>query len=331
MTANATDEDDEVLGEGHVALVTGSTDGIGAATARNLAETGATVVVHGRDSEKGERLVVDLPGEGHAVYTADFARLDDVRALADAVLSEFDRLDVLVNNAGTWQGERRLVDLPGSTEGVEMTFAVNHLSPFLLTNLLADRLAETGERRADGSSGGDSTTEAGPARVVTVSSDLHRRATLDVEAVRGPTGPSGVAAYSLSKLANVLFTVELGERLPASVTATCCHPGVSPSTGLSRDGSTVAGLGWKLFGVVGDLFGVTDSTDESAATQTYLATSPEVTGVTGEYFDDCERTAPSDAATDRDAARRLWRASAKWTDLGDESAVGAVESRSADS
>ncbi|WP_135365804.1 SDR family NAD(P)-dependent oxidoreductase [Halosimplex halophilum] len=327
MTGGA--DDDSVLGEGHVALVTGSTSGIGAETARNLAATGATVLVHGRDRAAGEALVADLPGGGHAVYAADYTDFDEVRELADAVLTDFDRLDCLVNNAGTWQGERRLVDVPGSDEGVEMTVAVNHLATFLLTNLLADRLAATGERRA-AERGGRGERDAGaadsavdPARVVTVSSDLHRRAEPDLDAATGDGGPSGVAAYGFSKLANVLFTYELARRLPAGVTANCCHPGVSPSTDLSRDGSSLAGLGWKLFGVVGRLTGTVDTAAESAETQTYLATAPDVTGVSGEYFDDCEAVRSAEATYDRDAQRTLWRASVEWLDLDDGEVVGA--------
>ncbi|QLH76240.1 SDR family NAD(P)-dependent oxidoreductase [Halosimplex rubrum] len=317
---------DSVLGEGHVALVTGSTSGIGAETARNLAATGATVVVHGRDRAAGEELVADLPGDGHAFYAADYADFDEVRALADAVLADFDRLDCLVNNAGTWQGDRHLVDVPGIDDGVESTFAVNHLATFLLTNALVDRLAATGERRAqersdDGERGHDADA-ADPARVVTVSSDLHRRAELDLDGVRGPDGPSGVGAYGHSKLANVLFTYELARRLPGSVTANCCHPGVSPSTGLSRNGSLVAGLGWKLFGAVGRLTGTVDTAAESAETGTYLAISPAVTDTTGEYFDDCEAVRPAEAAADRDAQRDLWRASVAWLGLDEAEVVG---------
>ncbi|QLH80675.1 SDR family NAD(P)-dependent oxidoreductase [Halosimplex pelagicum] len=314
---------DSALGEGHVALVTGSTSGIGAETARNLAATGATVVLHGRDRAAGEELVAELPGEGHAFYAADYTDFDEVRALADAVLADFDRLDCLVNNAGTWQGDRRLVDAPGIDDGVELTFAVNHLATFLLTDRLADRLVATGERRAEQRDGENTDAAADPARVVTVSSDLHRRAALDLAGVRGPDGPSGVEAYGHSKLANVLFTFELARRLPDSVTANCCHPGVSPSTGLSRNGSLVAGLGWKAFGVVGRLTGFTDTAAESAETQTHLAKSPAVTGTTGEYFDDREAVRPAEAATDRDAQRDLWRASVDWLALDEGEVVGA--------
>jgi len=317
---------DSMLGEGHVALVTGSTSGIGAETAHNLAATGATIVVHGRDRAAGEDVVAELPGADHAFYAADYTDFEDVRGLADAVLADFDRLDCLVNNAGTWQGDRETVAVPGIDDGVELTFAVNHLATFLLTNRLADRLVATGERRAEerrGAGGPDGDAEAGPARVVTVSSDLHRRAELDLDAVRGPDGPSGVGAYGHSKLANVLFTCDLARRLPASVTANCCHPGVSPSTGLSRNGSLVAGLGWKLLGAVGRLTGTVDTAAESAETQTYLASSPAVTGTSGEYFDDCEAVSPAAAATDRDARRDLWRASVEWLGLDEGDVVGA--------
>jgi len=319
---------DSVLGESHVALVTGSTSGIGAETARNLAATGATVVVHGRDRAAGEELVAELPGDGHAFYVADYTDFDDVRGLADAVLADFDRLDCLVNNAGTWQGDRKTVAVPGIDDGIEATFAVNHLATFLLTNRLADRLVATGERRAEerggvGDRGEAADAGADPARVVTVSSDLHRRAELDLDAVRGPGRMSGVGAYGHSKLANVLFTFELARRLPESVTANCCHPGVSPSTGLSRNGSLVAGLGWKLFGAVGRLTGTVDTAAESAETQTYLASSPAVTGTTGEYFDDCEAVRPAEASADRDAQRELWRASVEWLALDERDVVGA--------
>ncbi|WP_459191604.1 SDR family NAD(P)-dependent oxidoreductase [Halosimplex sp. J119] len=316
MAATVTD-DGSSLEAGHVVLVTGSTDGIGAETARNLAETGATILVHGRDREKGERLAADLPGEGHRFYAADFANPAAIRELADAVRADFDRLDVLVNNAGTFQGERHLVDAPGSDEGVELTFAVNHLAPFLLTNLLADRLAETGARRAEEADG-----ERDPARVVSISSNLHRDRELDLDDVRGPEGQTGMDAYEHSKLANVLFTRELARRLPDAVTANSCHPGVSPTTALTRDGSRGFGLVWSLYGVVGGLLGRTDSPAESAETPTYLARSPSVTGVTGEYFDDREPVVPGDGATDREAQRRLWRASAEWLALGETEVVG---------
>jgi NAD(P)-dependent dehydrogenase (short-subunit alcohol dehydrogenase family) len=332
---------DSVLDDGDVALVTGSTSGIGRETARNLADTGATVLVHGRDAERARETVAGLPGEGHGWYLADFADLSDVRDLAGDVLDDHDRLDCLVNNAGTWQGERRLVDVPGSEAGVEFTFAVNHLATFLLTHLLADRLNATGDKRDsgpdenetggeadDGDEPGDDEPEGDgpgpdPARVVTVSSGLHRRATLDLDAVRGPDGPDGVDAYALSKLANVLFTAELSRRLPETVTANCCHPGTSPATALARDGSFLPGLGWRLLGVVGKFAGVTDTPAEAAETPTYLATSPDVGGLSGEYFEGREAVPPGDGALDRDAQQELWRVSVEWTGIEESQSLPA--------
>jgi len=358
---------DSVLGDDDVVLVTGSTSGIGREVARNLAETGATVLVHGRDAERARETVAELRGEGHEFFLADFADLDDVRGLAERVLDDHDRLDCLVNNAGTWQGERRLVDVPGTDEGIEFTFAVNHLATFLLTHLLVDRLETTGEKRdarsdegetvdeneagdesetgdgdeksEDGGTGdGDEGSEDGgtdaddgpdPARIVTVSSGLHRRATLDIDAVRGPAGPTGVDAYGLSKLANVLFTGELARRLPEHVTANCCHPGTSPATALARDGSLVPGLGWRLLGVVGKLTGFTDTPAEAAETPTYLATSPEAAEFSGEYFEDREPVPPGDGALDREAQRELWRVSVEWTGVDGSDLVDGIESSTA--
>lgn len=305
---------DTALGDGDAVLVTGSTSGIGREVALNIAETGATVLVHGRDEAAARETVATLHGDGHDYVLADFADLSEVDALAERVLVGYDRLDCLVNNAGTWQGERRLVEVPGSEEGVELTFAVNHLAPFLLTSLLAQRLVATGTRRNEESEGdADADTGGDPARVVTVTSGLHRRARLDLDAVRGPEGPTGRDAYALSKLANVLFTAELARRLPESVTANCCHPGTSPATALARDGSSFAGLVWRLFGVVGGLVGVTDSPAEAAETPTYLATSPDVAGFSGEYFRDREAVPPGDGALDREAQRELWQRSVEWT------------------
>lgn len=313
---------DAVLSDGHVVLATGSTSGIGRGVARNLAAVGATVLVHGRDRDRARRTVEALPGDGHDWYLADFADLDAVRDLAAAVQNDYGRLDCLVNNAGTWQDDRHLVDVPGTHHGVELTFVVNHLAHFLLTHELVDRLAATADRRAeelgvDDDADPEATTDLTDhrARVVTVSSALHRRREMDLAAVRGPEGPSDVDAYAISKLANVMFTYEFARRSPDGITATCCHPGTAPATRLARDGSLVAGLGWRLYGLVGRVVGTTDSPADAAETPTYLACSPDVTGVDGEYFEDCERVRSSEASYDRTAQQRLWDASATWVGL----------------
>jgi NAD(P)-dependent dehydrogenase (short-subunit alcohol dehydrogenase family) len=330
--------DASVLGDGHVALVTGASSGIGREIAHNLATVGVRVLAHGRDRERTRATVDELPGSGHEWYLADFADLAAVRELANTVRDEADRLDCLVNNAGTWQADRHLVDVPGTDDGVELTFAVNHLAPFLLTRKLATRLARTADRRAEEyetagpvdadvshREGGAAGTGAGhetdseetvrPARVVTVSSELHRRVEMDRDAVVGPEGPSGVDAYALSKLANVMFTSEFARRGPAAVTATCCHPGTAPATGLARDGSLVAGLGWRLFGLVGNVVDVTDSPADAAETPTYLACSPQLPTTGGNYFEDCKQTRSSEASVDREAQRLLWTASEQWTGI----------------
>ncbi|MFB6130954.1 MAG: SDR family NAD(P)-dependent oxidoreductase, partial [Salinigranum sp.] len=213
-------------------------------------------------------------------------------------------LDALVNNAGTWQGERHLVDLPGCDAGVEFSFAVNHLAPYLLTRRLLPRLLESE-----------------PARVVTVSSDLHRRASLDLTAVVGADGPAGRTAYALSKLANVLFAYELARRLDGTgVTANCVHPGVITSTDLSRNASGLSRLGFRLVGLVP---GVGTDARGGARTSVWAASSPEVEGVSGRYFVDEEARRSSDATYDREAQRRLWAWSAKAVGLPAELEVDA--------
>jgi NAD(P)-dependent dehydrogenase (short-subunit alcohol dehydrogenase family) len=291
---------------GRTALVTGSTGGIGTEIARGLAARGATVLLDGRDREAGERVRESLrdPATGdHALYTADLSEMAAVRDLAAAVRDDHDRLDVLVHNAGTWQGDHRLVAVPGADGGVEFTFAVNHLAPYLLTHCLFEAVAAS---------------DADPARIVTVSSEVHRRGAMDLDAVRGPDGPAGVDAYGLSKLANVMFTYELARRLPEGVVANACHPGVSPATDLSRDGSTLAGLGWRLYGLVGGVLGTTDSPAEAAETPLYLASAPEAAELNGEYVDDREPVRSSEASYDRAAQRDLWAASAEMVALTDE-------------
>ena len=201
-----------------VALVTGASSGIGLHTALGLARAGMWVVMAGRDrgrTEAARRLVTERSGSDRVEVTlADFSRLGDVRRLAEEILAEHDRLDVLVNNAGLFAPHFRL-----STDGFELTFAVNHLAPFLLTDLLLERLKASA-----------------PARIVTVASEAHRRNRIDVGDLTRPRDWTMMRAYGRSKLCNILFTRELASRLdPDEVVATCLHPGMV-ATGIGQRG-----------------------------------------------------------------------------------------------
>jgi NAD(P)-dependent dehydrogenase (short-subunit alcohol dehydrogenase family) len=286
--------------EDAVALVTGSTGGIGRETALRLADRGATVLVHGRDESGGRETVGAIrdahPAADADLFLADLADQPAVRGLARDVRAGYDRLDLLINNAGTWQGERRLTD-----DGIESTFAVNHLAPFLLTNCLAPLLRESA-----------------PARVVTVTSGLHRNADLDLETVVDRPDYDGRAAYSDSKLANVLFTYELATRLDGTgVSAIAAHPGAVPSTSLARDAGGLSKLVWNAFAYLPDVLfgGVFGGVDDGAETVVYAATSPDLEGTTGEYVADRQRTRSADASYDERLQANLWALSAELTGL----------------
>ncbi|SFS11400.1 NAD(P)-dependent dehydrogenase, short-chain alcohol dehydrogenase family [Halomicrobium zhouii] len=291
-----------------VVLVTGGTSGIGRETVRGLADRGATVLVHGRDRGRGERvceMVRERTPGAATFYPADFADFDQVRTLAGAVADDHDRLDALVNNAGTWQDERRLTDAvgdrsDGSRVRIELTVAVNHCAHFLLTHRLFPLL------------------DAADGRVVTVSSDLHRRASFDLDALTGPDGPTGRDAYALSKLANVLFTFGLARRAAAAgVTSNACHPGVVPSSRLARDSSGLSSLVWKAFGALGARIPIGPVVDEreAARTSVYLAASDDVAGTTGQYFADREPRSAAPSASDRERQDALWEWTADATDV----------------
>jgi len=269
-------------------LITGATNGIGLETARGLARLGAHLVLVGRDPAKGERVLADLKAstgnERIDLLNADLSVQDSIRALAVQVLERYPRLDVLVNNAGGVFDPRTT-----TADGIETTWAVNHLAYFLLTNLLLDRLKTSA-----------------PARVVSVSSDAHLGGSLrldDPEYKQG--GYSSFAAYSQSKLANVLFTFELARRLAGSgVTATCLHPGFVHTGFGSRT------MGW-LNPIVGLVTRLGMRPEQGATTSIYLASSPQVEGVTGQYFAK-QKPAPVNAqAQDVELAGKLWALSEK--------------------
>jgi len=275
---------------GRICLVTGATRGIGRATAEALAKSGAHVLLHGRDSASVGAVCREMIRYGQVDgVVGDLSSLAAVRKLATEVAAQYPRLDVLVNNAGTGTRRRQTTG-----DGYERTFAINHLAPFLLTNLLLERL------------------KAGKAaRVVTVSSMAHRGAKLDFDDLNWETRKfSGLGAYGASKLANILFTVELASRLAGSgVTANCLHPGVVATNIFTAFGGRTG----KVFTVLLRPFMLSPA--DGAKTSIYLASSPEVANVTGKFFDKCREVPPTPAAQDAAAAKRLWDVSAKLTGL----------------
>jgi NAD(P)-dependent dehydrogenase (short-subunit alcohol dehydrogenase family) len=277
---------------GTQALVTGSTSGIGREAALALGRLGADVVVHGRDEAAGAEVVTDLEAVGAdaTFVAADFADVEAVRDLAATVRAETDGLDVLVNNAGGYFRNTGRTDA-----GVEYTFHVNHLSPYLLTADLLDHLR-------DG------------ARVVTTASGAHQGASLNLDEVRGTDRYDGFKAYGHSKLANVLFAAELARRLEAAgrdVTSNSIHPGAIPGSGFGR---FLPGPLTRVLQALDAVPGVT-SVEEGAAEILHVAVSPDTADVTGRYFTGQEPTTPSRAARDDAAARRLWQESARLLDV----------------
>jgi retinol dehydrogenase-14 len=264
-----------------VILITGSTDGIGRHAALEFAASGATVLVHGRNEHRGKNVVEEIRkatgNQNVELLIADFSSMEQVRRLAAEVKQRCSALHVLINNAGIFLNERRL-----TADGFETTFAVNHLAPFLLTNLLLDLLRNSA-----------------PARVITVSSVAHTRGKLDFENLQAEKSFGGYSTYALSKLANVLFTYELGELLAGTgITSNCLHPGVI-GTKLLRAGFNITGA----------------SIADGAETMIYLATSPEVEGVTGKYFEEKRETPSSPITHDIALRKRMWEISAKFTGL----------------
>jgi NAD(P)-dependent dehydrogenase (short-subunit alcohol dehydrogenase family) len=210
---------------GRTVLVTGGTAGIGRATALGLARMGAHLAICGRDRESTEGAAGEIRAAGGGqveVFVADLSSQSQVRRLADEVLQRLSRIDVLVNNVGGYWNTRHV-----TADGLERTFALNHLAPFLLTNLLWDRLSNSA-----------------PARVVTVASNAHAQGRIDFDDLQGERSYSGARAYSQSKLANVLFTYELARRLPAtSVTANALHPGLT-RTSFGAEDPAASSDGW---------------------------------------------------------------------------------------
>lgn len=277
--------------KGKVCLVTGATSGIGLVTALELALMGSTLIITARNEQKAdaavERIVRETGNTAVESIVADLSSQAQVRSLVVEFEKRFKRLDVLVNNAGAVYLRRKL-----SPDGIEMTFAVNHLAPFLLTNLLLDTILASA-----------------PARIINVSSRSHERAEVDFADLEGKKSYNFNRAYRQSKLANVMFTYELAHRLAGSgVTVNALHPGfVGTNMGANN--------GWlvRLFLPLTRIWAI--SPQEGAETSVYLATSPDVEGVSGEYFYQGEVVTSSLTSHDQETARRLWEVSAEMTGL----------------
>lgn len=271
-----------------VMIVTGATNGIGLVTAHELARTGATVVLVGRNHQRIEAALAhirnDLPTAKLGSFVADLSRVSEIQLLAQHIAQTYQRVDVLINNAGAFYQSRQL-----SADGIEMTFALNHMAPFVLTNLLLNQLRASA-----------------PARIINVSSAAHQSASIDFDDIQFAKRYSGWTAYAQSKLANLLFTYELADRLQDSdITVNALHPGFV-NTGFAQGTqslfSTVFGLLQKYAAI---------SPEQGAQTSVYLATSQDVNNVTGRYFVKSQPVASSRASYEYTARRKLWDLSTK--------------------
>ena len=273
-------------------LVTGATDGIGRVTALKLAQTGAKIILVGRNAAKGERVIAEIKrvsGNAEIEFElADLSSQQDIRALAKRLDDRLPHLDVLVNNVGAWFDRRAM-----SPDGIEMTFALNHLGYFILTGLLLETL-----------------TRAPAARIVNVSSMAHRGRQIDFNDPQGAANYSGWRAYQASKLANILFTYHLAEKLAdRGVSVNCLHPGFVASKFAHNNGGW---LKWMMI-IVQQLVAINE--EKGARTSAYLAMAPEVAGVSGKYFVKSRVTESAAVSHDSDVQARLWRLSEELTGL----------------
>ena len=271
---------------GKTVLVTGGTGGIGKATALGLAAMGAHVAITGRDRGRTEAAAREIRAAGGGqvdVFVADLSSQSEVRRLAGEILQRLSRIDVLLNNVGGYWNTRHV-----TADGLEHTFALNHLAPFLLSSLLLERLKQSA-----------------PARVVTVSSNAQALGRIDFDDLQGERSYSGARAYNQSKLANLLFTYELARRLQgASVTANALHPGVVSTSFGAEDPAGIQ----RLFVPFVRPFMKTPA--QGAATSIHLASAPELAEVTGRFFANSKPRRSSERSYDEAAAARLWQVSA---------------------
>ena len=273
--------------QGKTVVITGATSGIGEVAAIRLARQGARLLLVARDPRRAERVLARLksvaPAAAHGVYQADLSRLSEMKRAGAEIAKAEPRIDVLINNAGAFFTARRLTE-----DGLERTFALNHMAYFVLTCTLIDRLKA-----------------AAPSRVVSTASDAHRGARLDFADLQGEKGYDGYKAYGRSKLCNILFTRELARRLAGTgVTANCLHPGFVAT----RFGDQAGGV-MSLVIRAAKLFAI--SPQKGADTIVHLASSPEAAGSSGGYFYKCQSATPTTEARDDVAAARLWAESAR--------------------
>ena len=285
--------------QGKTILISGATNGIGKQSALELAKMGAQIVIIGRNKAKTEETLREIQTSSgnkdvHALI-ADLSSMAEVRRVADEFKKQYARLDVLLNNAGGFFSERQ-----ESVDGYEVTFALNHLSYFLLTNLLLDRL------KADA-----------PSRIVSVSSEAHMMSPLNFDDLQSKQsyGMAGFRPYGQSKLMNVMFTYELARRLAGSgVTANALHPG-AVNTGFGKNNRGLMNIAMKIF----TFFAI--KVEDGAKTSVYLASSPEVEGVTGKYFDKSKQKQSSQVSYDEAAQKRLWEISEQLTGIASPATV----------
>jgi NAD(P)-dependent dehydrogenase (short-subunit alcohol dehydrogenase family) len=274
---------------GKTVVITGGNSGIGLETAVALAQAGAKTLITVRDRARGEAAVADIKARSGRddvdLVVFDLGSIASTRQGAADILARCDRIDVLVNNAGVVLSSRMETE-----DGLEATFAINHLGPFVLTELLLDRIKSSA-----------------PARIVNVASTAHKgaRKGLNFDDLQSSFAYGGMQVYSKSKLANIYFTSELARRLEGTgVTVNCLHPG-TVATGYGRDGDASGVLAFGLKVIKPFIL----SAAKGARTSIYLASSPDVAGVTGRYFVKCRARNPSAVARDDEAARRLWASS----------------------
>jgi len=263
---------------GKTVVITGATSGVGEAAAEKLAAMGARIVGVARDRSRGDARLARLKGNGHTMHYADLSRIAEMRRVAAEIAAAEPRIDVLINNAAAAVRQRRVTE-----DGLELTFATNHMAYFVVTHGLLPRLLASA-----------------PARILNTASMMHAWAKLDLDDLQSEKDFKGMDVYGRSKLANVMFTLELARRLEGTgVTVNCLHPGFVRTRLASEDDGRTNAFGMSMAGAI--------SPEEGSRTTVYVASSEDVAGVSGKYFNSCRVEELKKQAQDRDMAQRLWK------------------------